>query len=50
MSDNVELKKQLKEAGVNNNKPLFTSMIMKTSEGAPPINESETSVINASLN
>ena len=29
------------------NKPLFSSLIKKTNEGAPPISESETRVINA---
>ena len=47
ISENEELKKQLKETEKNNNKPLFTSMIKKTSEGAPPFSDAETRVINA---
>jgi hypothetical protein len=41
------LKKRLKETENNNNKPLFTSMIKKTIEGAPPISDLETRVISA---
>jgi hypothetical protein len=48
--ENESLKKQLKIAEQNNqdnNKPLFSSFIKKTSEGAPPISESETRIVNA---
>jgi hypothetical protein len=49
-SEIIDLKNKLKETETNylsNNKPLFSSLIKKTSEGAPPISESETRVINA---
>ena len=46
--ENIELQKKLQEAEKISNKPLFSSLIkLKTSEGAPPISESETRVINA---
>ena len=42
----MELRKLL-DNKTQQNKPLFSSLIKKTSEGAPPISESETRVINA---
>ena len=42
----LELRKLL-DNKTQQNKPLFSSLIKKTSEGAPPISESETRVINA---